>query len=255
MRWRVWMVGALAAAAYLAAAAASFRAGLLPARPLYDGLAPPQPYRWVSPPPDLKESNELPEPVSDSLPLGDAGSEPRSLSTPDGQATVVFPSGAFPARSGESTVSVRISPQDPSTFPSPPPKLRIDGNVYRFEARYEASGGSAEPAKAVSLVLRYPAFGSVMLRWDGRRWQSLETQRAAGSLQLFADSDRLGAFAAAGVPSHANPWIRYSLIGGIGSLAAIAAGYVSARYAHRRRRLTRQRRRAAQRRRRKKRGW
>ena len=38
---------------YLAGAAVSGRASILARRPLLDGLAPPTPYRWVNPPPDL----------------------------------------------------------------------------------------------------------------------------------------------------------------------------------------------------------
>ena len=45
---------------YLAGAAVSGRASILARRPLLDGLAPPTPYRWVSPPPDLAASNKPP---------------------------------------------------------------------------------------------------------------------------------------------------------------------------------------------------
>ena len=45
---------------YLAGAAVSGRASILARRPLLDGLAPPTPYRWVNPPPDLAAGLRLP---------------------------------------------------------------------------------------------------------------------------------------------------------------------------------------------------
>src|SRR5205814_8434328 len=53
---RRWIgAGVATAVLYVLVAQLSFRVGLFPARPLYDGGGPPSPYRWVNPPPDLKQ--------------------------------------------------------------------------------------------------------------------------------------------------------------------------------------------------------
>jgi len=102
--------GVLAAGFYLAAAWMTSLHGGSPMRPLYDGLAPPAPYRYVNPPPDLAEDNETPLRAVGTLLLGEEGSGARTVATADGQALVVFADGAVPPRNGEEEVSVRVTP-------------------------------------------------------------------------------------------------------------------------------------------------
>lgn len=224
--------GVAACAAYLCAAIITARSGVLPQLPLYDGLAPPAPYRYVSPPPDLADENEPPASAVGTLELEPEGSRARTVATADGQMLVVFPDGAVRARSGEDAVEVNITPGDPSRLPPSPEGLRFSGNAYRVEARYVKSRSAVEPTLPATMVLRYATHAHVVLRLDGRGWRRLETESAQASLQLFAESMQLGTFAAAGVPERSRAWIAYAAAAA--AVLAGAVGYVSGRRRSRR---------------------
>jgi hypothetical protein len=221
-----------ACAAYLFAAILTARTGVLPQVPIYDGLAPPAPYRYVSPPPDLADENEPPARAVGTLELEAEGSRARTVATADGQMLVVFPDGAVRARGGEDTVDVKITPVDPGRLSTPPEGLRFSGNAYRVEARYMKSRATVELASPATMVLRYATHASVVLRLDGRAWRRIETESAQASLQLFAESTELGAFAAAGVPERSRAWIAYAAAAA--GVVAGAVGYVSGRRRSRR---------------------
>src|SRR5437879_11455028 len=80
---RAWMLlwGAAAAALYLAAGAYVWTR--VPVRLLYEGEAPPPPYRWVRPPANLPEPNQPPESGTGTIPLTPAGSQSASVLTDD----------------------------------------------------------------------------------------------------------------------------------------------------------------------------
>ena len=202
-------------------------------RPLYDGLAPPAPYRYVNPPPDLAEDNETPLRAVGTLLLGEEGSGARTVATADGQALVVFADGAVPPRNGEEEVSVRVTPFDTTPLPPGPGDLEITGNAYRVEAVYAGSNDAVELREPATVVLRYPIHATVMLGLSGSRWQRLESQVAEASLQLFAETTQLGTFASAGVPATSRAWIAYAAAGG-GVLAGVG-GYLAGRRRTRRR--------------------
>ena len=86
--------GLLAVLAYLAGAALSGQLSPLARRPLLDGLAPPPPYRWVTPPPELSAGNKKPAGVTSGVGLGPTGSEVSAISTGDGQANLVLDASA-----------------------------------------------------------------------------------------------------------------------------------------------------------------
>jgi hypothetical protein len=225
---RRWLWGALAIAVYTAAAVTVAGTGLVIPRPLYDGLAPAAPYRFVSPPPDLAEDNEEPQSGEGVVDLIGKGSEATSISTGDGQLQVVLQKGAFRAHEKEKTVEVRLEPLAPPEPLEVAGGLRIEGNAYSITAEYGRSGEGAEVRQDVTIVLRYPQHATALVRRDGSRWLRLDGQRSESSLQLFAASDRLGVFAAAGVPpSTWTRWIPY----GAGALGLIAGvlGYLSGR--------------------------
>lgn len=209
--------GTVAIAAYLATFWA-ISSGLPAVRPLYDGLAPPMPYRYVEPPPDLADENERPLPAVGTLILEDKGSRARQVETGDAQAIVVFPDLAFAAREGETEVAVRITPLGASRLPPAPGELVITGNAYRVTATYPRSKDPAELDRPATIVVRYPIHDSAMLRLDGRRWRTIGSQAAQASLQIFAETDELGTFATAGIPQPGRQWIAY---------AAAAAGVVA----------------------------
>ena len=66
---RALLFGLGAAVLYVAGTALSGSLGPLARRPLLDGFAPPQPYRWVSPPPNLAAGNKPPASAVVSLQL------------------------------------------------------------------------------------------------------------------------------------------------------------------------------------------
>lgn len=237
MKRREAAVGLAAAAAYLAAAAALTGTGRLPVLPLYDGLAPPEPYRWVKPPPELAQGNQRPLAGSRSLAVTPSGSETGSVSTGDGQAAIVVPAGAFPPGPGETLVRVSITPVDPAALGPPPDGMRFDGNAYRVEA---FSGFGPDPAMLVqtaTIVLRYPVGATAILRRSGSGWTELPSTGAHASFQIFGDTAELGTFVAAapGEPPDGPPWLLLWISMGAAGLG-LAAGLAARRRGTRRRR-------------------
>jgi hypothetical protein len=200
-----------------------------PLRLLYEGEAPPLPYRWVRPPANLPEPNQPPSSGAGEIPLTPTGSQSASILTDDGQAALILRFGAIAPRAGASAVTVKIVPLDPRSIAPPPDKLGFDGNAYRMEASYN-TGGPATLVKPVTPVLRYPKHATVLLRFSGSGWVALETHVVAGSLQMFGPTDMLGIFIAAAPPSGApGPWGRYAAGAAIAGLVIALVAVVLAR--------------------------
>lgn len=178
-----WGLGA--AAVYLAVTAIALRGGGIPGRVLYDGLAPPPPYRWVHPPPELAKDNQAPEAGARTIPVPPAGAPAASVSTGDGQAGVDFPQGVIAPERGERAVEVGIIPLDPNTVGGAPPGFRFDGNAYRVEVRHAGSRTPAGLRGPVSIALRYATGATAMVRAEGATWTALPTTRYGGFLQLL----------------------------------------------------------------------
>src|SRR5436190_20048549 len=115
---------------YAALAVISGRLSPLARGPLLDGIGPPQPYRWVNPPPDLASANLPPSSGTFHVPLDPNGSRGEVFVTSDNQVTVIVPKGAFDAKVGQIEVTLSVTPLDPATLPSPGRKLTIFGNAY-----------------------------------------------------------------------------------------------------------------------------
>ena len=209
--------GLAAVLLYLAVAPAVWRA--VPARLLYEGEAPPAPYRWVHPPPDLARDNQPPTGGAGQIGLNPTGSGSASVLTDDAQAGVIFPHDAVAPKAGVTTAVVRITPVDPAAVAPLPPGFVFDGNGYRVDAAYQNDGPIAL-RRSVTPVLRYPRHATVLLRWSDGAWTALDTKRVQAALQIFAASDRLGVFVAArqagGGP---NSWLLY----GAGAAVVLAA--------------------------------
>lgn len=232
--------GGIAAVAYLIVAAVSFRAGLLPVRPLYEGTAPPAPYRWITPPPELAAANVAPEPGRAEIKLTAKGSEAGNVFTGDGQATLVFPQDGVKPKGGEQSIRVEITPLDPATLGSPPDGLRYDSNAYQMAASYARSGAPAQlatqtcpadqPGKCATVVLRYARQATEILRRDGDAWTKLRATPSGASLQIFADTPTLGTFVAAGpqAPGAAGGGSSIGTYLGIGLGVAAAVGAAAA---------------------------
>jgi hypothetical protein len=222
---------------YLAGAAVSGRASILARRPLLDGLAPPTPYRWVKPPPELAAGNKPPASARFTLQLTAAGSRLGAFSTSDGQVNMVLSQGAVPARSGQTGVQVTVDPVDPATLGPVPAGLVGAGNAYRIQASYRPSGDKVETlAGQSSVALAYPllttavadAAGHQLLSSaDGRTWQPLESTDTPGAHQVSARQTRTG-YLQVGVPpaaggSGGDPRTRILLLASGVALLIVAA--------------------------------
>ena len=187
---------------YLAGAAASGRASILARRPLLDGLAPPTPYRWVNPPPELAAGNRPPASLRLTVELTAEGSRLGAFSTTDGQVNLVLSEGAVPPRAGQTGAEVAVDPVDPATLGPVPAGLVGAGNAYRIQASYQPSGATVEALGGQSSVgLVYPLLatavadpGGHLVLWsaDGRTWERLTSTDTPGTHQVSARLARTG---------------------------------------------------------------
>ena len=221
MTFRRLTFGLIAVGLYLTVAALSLRSGGLIVRPVFDGLAPPAPYRWVDPPAELAEDNIRARGGGSAIELGPAGSAAKSITTRDGQSSVIYPARSIALRTEQATVRVIITPKDTDTIGLPPSNLFFDGNAYEVRATYEPSGEPLmlDPAAKVQVVLRYPRHATRILRWTGSAWDILDTTTVPQSLQLLAAIGDLGSFVSAGPPQSdatppgVTPWWAYAAAG------------------------------------------
>ena len=205
-RRRALAAGVAVAAVYLGLAALSGHLSPLARRPLLDGFAPVN-YRWVSPPPELAETNEAPVGGEFTLPLAPGGSQPDVLATDDAQITLIPIRGTFPPAAGQRQVHLTITPMDPAVVQGgPDPPLEIVGNVYRVEATYEPSGRPIDaPAKPLETIVVYPlppnvhaTTHAVVASSDGSAWGVSEGVDTPGNQQVEGPVETLGFIAAAG---------------------------------------------------------
>lgn len=220
---RVLVGGGIAVTLYLVAGAVTWP--MVPLRILYEGSAPPLPYRWVRPPATLPEPNQTAEPGAGSVAIDAGRSSSTSVVTGDGQAGVIFRAGAIAPRAGATAALVKITALDPATIAPPGNGLQFDGNGYRVEAVYD-TGGPVALRTPVTVVLRYPRHATALLRSAGRGWTPLKAHLVPGALQVFAASDGLGVFVV-GAPGAAStvPWGVYVAVGAavVGALVALVA--------------------------------
>lgn len=202
-RTRTIAAGVAVVAFYFASAWFSGQLSPLARRPLLDGLAPPTPYRWVDPPPELASTNLAPAPGTFRVELGNRGSLTAVLTTTDAQVTLILPKGSFaPAEDGRA-VEVSIEPLAASEVDPPPPPLEIEGNVYRLEATYLPSNEPAGLAAEARTVLTYPFStgvhpgNTVVHSTDGVTWTTVDTNDLPSIQQADAPIDALGYVAVA----------------------------------------------------------
>jgi hypothetical protein len=222
---------------YLAGAVVSGRASILARRPLLDGLAPPTPYRWVNPPPDLAAGNKPPASTRFTVELTANGSRLGAFSTSDGQLNLVLSEGAVAARPGQTGVEVAVDPVDPATLGAAPSGLVVAGNAYRIRASYRPSGRKVEALGGQSSVgLVYPLLATavadpgghvVLSSADGRAWEQLPSTDTPGTHQVSAGLKRTGYVQVGVAPaqgSGSDPRDRILLLGtGIAVVIVVAA--------------------------------
>ncbi len=199
------VLGVAATASYLAGAALSGHLSILARLPVLDGLTPPPPYRWVSPPPSLAAGNKPATGKKFTIALKPAGSVAGVFATPDGQANLVLSQNAIPRSGQDASVSLSIEPLAPSGLGAPPDGFTIQGNVYRVQASYSPSGAPVGTLRAPSeAILSYPAAAGPHRRHfllesaDGKTWTKLpDSIDSAGQLQVTATITSLGNLAVA----------------------------------------------------------
>jgi len=235
--------------AYLVGAIVSGHLSVAARHPLLDGFSGPQPYRWVSPPPNLASSNKPPSSGSLVVRFGPNGSIGGVASTNDLQATLVLSDASFPRASGQTSVKITVVPVDPGTLGRLPAGLTPHGNAYRISAAYQPGGRAAPLAKNADLALVYPATvtagltvvqHTILASGDGHRWIRQPTTDAPVAQQATASVHALGYFVVGAPPSVAVeapakrsylPWI----IAGIGVLLLIVSSPRLIRWVGRRR--------------------
>lgn len=187
-----WVLLALLAVAF---SLASHWAG--PPHPFLDAYTPPQPYRWVSPPPQFTMHNQPPTGGETLISFSGGRSDPASAFTDDGQVTASFNVGTFPPIQGQTGIRVRISPVRPQ--PVPPGDLIVDGNAYRIEATYVPGGQPATSLLEPTLVdLRFPGQRpDAIYRIENSSWTPIGGTVQELLLTIDARSSQLGTFAAA----------------------------------------------------------
>ncbi len=164
--------------------------------PVFDGLPIPQePYRYVSPPPELKSSNKPPLSGEATFPVQNGQVAGGGVQTDDAQVVVFFGLGAFQASSGATSVKIRVEPiTDP---PPPPPGAQLRGNVYRISAVELPAGKPVGGVSPFHLTMRFPPgpFKDIRL-YDGQEWLALETNRPSPDPFAGAVASTLGEVAA-----------------------------------------------------------
>lgn len=244
MRARQLLLGLAIAAAYVAVTVGVIGDG--PVLPLYEIGPINAPYRWVDPPPELRNGNIAPEGTKQEVAMTDVGTVQASVITPDGQAAIVFRQGAFPTRLGEIAVMVDVQPKDPATLGEPPPQTAYDGNAYVVTANYAKDGSTAELVQPATVVMKAPLGGTRLLRQQpGSGWVEVSEPTAVPmSLQVFGETTRLGTFVAAAT-IHGKPFPTLPVSLGASGVAVAAALYVARRRASRKSASRRDRRAAS----------
>ncbi|MEA2508955.1 MAG: hypothetical protein QOG21_1037 [Actinomycetota bacterium] len=179
---RILISGAVAVVVYLIGATLTAHLSPFGPRPLLDGLGPPQPYRWVSPPADLAASNEKPSSGTFSLKFTGGRSEAGAFTTRDSQLSMVLDPGALSANGSPSGARISITPLAPSSV-STPPGYTLDGNVYRITITEQPSGSKVSMfVHPQRVILVYPADKSFLkpqhllaVSADGKTWTRLKT--------------------------------------------------------------------------------
>ena len=169
------------AALALGLVAAALLHGRAGAPPIYDGIiVPPEPYRWESPPPNLRAGNKPPQSGKATLPMLNGQVAGGGVQTAnDSQVVIYFGPGAVKAPAGASSVECTIVP-DPNP-PTPPAGVEIRGNVYRVTCTAQPGNGPVTVVSTYHLTMRFPpgAFKEIQ-HYDGSSWKALPTLRAPG---------------------------------------------------------------------------
>lgn len=185
----------------------------------YDGIAPPQPYRWVSPPPQFKSGNQQPLSGHGTAKVASNGVvDPGSIFTQDGQAAVAFIPGTFVAPADRSPVTIDIKPV--AEFPDPD-GTHLATNVYCVTSSSQLVSG-----KEILVTLQFSdqlAAPSDIYAYQGDGpWQKIGNTGSAAPFYIAVRATSLGCFAG-GYPANAGQTASGARVGGGQALPIIVA--------------------------------
>lgn len=207
--------------ALLALAAVAYTAAAWSVAPgFYDGFQPATPYRWVSPPPNLRSGNQTPLSGKGTDPVSNGETAPLTTYTGDGQVVVSFLPGAFRVTPGADKVTIQIKPV--AQFPSPGSFQPVT-NVYLITA-------DAPLVKQASVQLTYstgvPAPSSLYNAADeSSPWKNLGASQFSQSFTISSKSSSLGYFAG-GYPTNQSPPPSAVQVGGGQVIPIVVAGLI-----------------------------
>lgn len=169
--------------------------GRLPAAPVYDGIVlPPQPYRYQSPPANLRNGNQPPLGGAQTYPVQNGLVPGGGVQTDDNQVITFWGIGTFKAQ-GAQTVTCKIEPV--ANPPAPPSGNELRGNVYDITCAANP-GSITVTASTFHLTMRLPPGTTNDIRYyDGHSWHILTTLFApGGDPYASADAPGFGVYAA-----------------------------------------------------------
>lgn len=169
---------AAVAGLYLIASLVTVAVGGHRLRPLYEGIGPSAPYRWVHPPPAFESTNTRPVAVSETFAITSTGSPEEPAGSGDGQIELTLPAGAIPPVPRQDSVLVSVTPTDPAKLGRLPAGLYSDGNAYLITVTYQPSGKRLNTAaKPIDAVIRTPLSSAALLASaDGKTWTRILDQ-------------------------------------------------------------------------------
>jgi hypothetical protein len=159
----------------------------------FDGLAPPGPYRWTSPPPQFKNGNQQPLAGHTTVNAGpNRQLQPGTASTGDRQAAVSWTATAFQAPAGASQATFEIQPV--RTYPNPG-DVTLRTNVYCFR-----SSARIAPNQQVLFTLTYsdgvPSPTAIYSYTEGGgQWKRLGSAGNSAPFTISVRSGELACFA------------------------------------------------------------
>ena len=136
-----------------------------------DGTLPPQPYRYLHPPPALAGANSPPESGSAALKVARGRSSAGYLFTKDTQAGVIVPSGGMVTAPSATSIRIQISPVE--TPPNLPRHYAPEGNAYQITAIGAPGNQAVRVVRPVNLTMRWPHPPLAIYEFAGGKWHQV----------------------------------------------------------------------------------
>lgn len=136
-----------------------------------DGTLPPQPYRYLHPPPALKANNTAPA----SGQFNGTVTRGRSLAgfafTSDGLAGIRVGAGAIRTKQSDTSYTIAIRPvETPAGLPA---QLTTDGNAYSFVGTGHPSHEAILVEHPLDITLRWPHVPVAMYLYRNGAWKRI----------------------------------------------------------------------------------